>query len=200
MTMTVGGFAQLGFDFEDPIQVQKGKIVVFDLETQRSFDEVGGRSATHNLKMSVGVVYDFLTDSFRTYREKDVEAMVDDLFSAEVVIGYNHVSFDYRVLSAYTHRDFDMLSSMDMMCVVEKNLGFRVKLDNLVSCTIGGHKAGDGLQAIEWFRTGEWDKLEYYCKEDVRLTKELYVFGRKNKYVHYEDFNTGALGKVPVDW
>ncbi len=198
MTIAVGG--QLSLDFEDPIEVQKGKIVVFDLETQKSFDQVGGRDGTRELKMSVGVVYNFLTDSYRIYRERDVEQMIEDIFSAEMVIGYNHVGFDYKVLSAYTHRDFDTLRSLDMMCVVEKNLGFRVKLDNLVSCTIGSHKAGDGLQALEWFRQGEWDKLEYYCKEDVRLTKELYEFGRQYKYVHYEDFNTGALGKVPVDW
>ncbi|HEY3999472.1 MAG TPA: helicase [Candidatus Xenobia bacterium] len=199
MTITAG-FSQLSLDFEEPLEIQRGKVVVFDLETQKSFDQVGGRDATRELKMSVGVVYDFLNDRYRVYRERDIDDMVDDLFSAELVVGYNIVSFDYRVLSAYTHRDFSRLATMDMMVTVEKALGFRIKLDNLVSCTIGSHKAGDGLQALEWFRTGEWDKLEFYCKEDVRLTRELYDFGRKNRYVHYEDFNTGAMGRVPVDW
>ena len=194
------GFAQLSLDFEEPVQVQRGKVIVLDLETQKSFDEVGGRNATRELKVSLGVVYDFTTDSYRTYFEQDVDEMVADVFSSELVVGYNLVKFDYTVLSAYSHRDFQAVRTLDMFLDVEERIGFRVKLDNLVSCTIGNHKAGDGLQAIEWFKTGEWGKLEHYCKEDVRLTKELYEFGKKHGYVNYEDFNTGAMARVPVQW
>ncbi len=40
------------------------KVVVFDLETQRSFDEVGGRSQFHKLGVSVAVAYRYDTDEF----------------------------------------------------------------------------------------------------------------------------------------
>jgi DEAD/DEAH box helicase domain-containing protein len=61
-------------------------VVVFDLETQRSFQDVGGRTLMRQLGMSVGVVYSFRTDAFETYLEADASRLVDRLLASDLVV------------------------------------------------------------------------------------------------------------------
>ena len=41
-------------------------VLVFDLETQRSFQDVGGRDQLHRLGLSLGVVYNYGTGEYTT--------------------------------------------------------------------------------------------------------------------------------------
>ena len=41
-------------------------------------------------------------ETFRTYREADVDALLADLARADLVIGFNSIRFDYKVLQGYT--------------------------------------------------------------------------------------------------
>jgi DEAD/DEAH box helicase domain-containing protein len=77
-------------------------IVVFDLETQNSFDDVGGYRNTRALKMSVGVTWNSADQAFHRYGEQDVPALIEELKSASLVVGFNVLNFDYEVLMAYT--------------------------------------------------------------------------------------------------
>ena len=45
--------------------------LVLDLETQKTFDEVG-RQNLHKLKVSVAGIYDYLTDEYRIYEESEI--------------------------------------------------------------------------------------------------------------------------------
>ena len=172
--------------------------LVFDLETQNSFDDVGGRGNIEALKMSVGVTFEVETGRFRVYREPEAAALVDDLLAAKLVVGFNVRRFDFRVLVPYTTQDVSKIRCFDLLESLEQALGFRVKLDNVASTTLGTGKSGHGLQAIEWFRQGEWDKLIHYCKDDVKITAELYLFGKKNSHVFIDD--RGKKRKVEVTW
>jgi DEAD/DEAH box helicase domain-containing protein len=82
---------------------------------------------------------------------------------------------------------------------LEDRLGFRPKLDSVVMPTLGTGKSADGLQALEWWREGEIDKIIHYCREDVRVTKELYDFGKRNRCVLVSRFS-GKPRQVEVDW
>jgi DEAD/DEAH box helicase domain-containing protein len=55
------------------------------------------------------------------------------------------------------------------------------------------------MQALEWWRQGEIDKIVEYCREDVRVTRDLYNFGKRNRWVQVERFG-GSPRKVEVDW
>lgn len=158
--------------------------VVFDVETQKSFDEVGGRSHKHKLGISVAVTYNSRTDAYTSYREHELEALVAELRDTDLVVGFNHIGFDYPVLQAYTDFDLYTLPSLDIMLSLEHSLGYRIALDKVASATLGVGKSGHGLQAIEWFRDGEWDKLIKYCRQDVKVTKEIYEFGRDNGFLY----------------
>ena len=175
------------------------KVVVFDLETQRSFAEVGGRSQFHRLGVSVGVAYRYDRDEFLVFREDEVGDLITLLQAAELVVGFNIRGFDYEVLRAYTEEDLQQLPTFDIMYDLEERLGFRPKLDSVASATLGAGKSADGLQALEWWRSGEIDKIIDYCREDVRVTRDLYDFGKRNRWVQVERFG-GKPRKVVVDW
>ena len=188
------------FDQNPQREVPKDqKVVVFDLETQRSFAEVGGRSQFHRLGVSVGVAYRYDQDEFLVVTEDTVDELVSLLVEADLVVGYNILGFDYEVLRAYTDKDLKQLPTFDLMYDLEERLGFRPKLDSVASATLGGGKSADGLQALEWWRTGEIDKIIEYCREDVRVTRDLYDFGKRNRWVRVARFG-GKPRKVEVDW
>jgi len=175
------------------------KVVVFDLETQRSFDEVGGRSQFHRLGVSVAVAYRFDIDQFIVYTEDTISDLVSLLMSADLVVGYNILGFDYEVLRGYTDENLQALPTFDMMYDLEDRLGFRPKLESVAAPTLGSGKSADGLQALEWWRQGEVDKIVEYCREDVRVTRDLYSFGKRNRCVMVSRFG-GKPRHVEVDW
>jgi DEAD/DEAH box helicase domain-containing protein len=188
------------FDDNPQREVDAGRrVVVFDLETRRSFDEVGGRSQLHRLGVSIGVAYRYDTDEFVVYTEETIGELVELLCRADLVVGYNIRGFDYEVLRGYTDRDLKALPTFDLMADLEDRLGFRPKLESVATPTLGAGKTADGLQALEWWRQGEIDKIVEYCREDVRVTRDLYDFGKRNRCVLVARFG-GKPRQVEVDW
>lgn len=173
-------------------------IVVFDLETQRSADEVGGWKNIAKMKMSLGVAYSDET-GFVTYLEDSVQGLIALLKRADLVVGFNQMRFDYEVLRAYSSENLRALPNLDMLVEVHNHLGFRLSLDHLGEVTLGRKKTGHGLDAIKWFREGRMDLLEAYCKEDVAITRDLYRFGLQNGVLLYRA-RTGKVSEIPVNW
>ena len=188
------------FDSNPRREVREGeKVVVFDLETQRSFAEVGGRSQFHRLGVSVGVAYRYDRDEFLVVTEDRISELIGLLLQATLVVGYNIRGFDSEVLRAYTDEDLHNLPTLDLMFDLEQRLGFRPKLDSVVSATLGETKIADGMQALEWWQLGEVDRIIEYCQEDVRVTRDLYDFGKRHRWVQVARFG-GSPRRVEVDW
>ena len=176
------------------------EMLFFDLETQHSFQEVGGRNRLEKLLVSVAVTYSTASGKFKSYTESQVLELIEDLFSADTVVGFNLINFDYRVLTPYTHKDFSLLKTIDMLLHVKERLGFRLSLDSLAEATLGAGKSADGLQAIRWFREGNMESLIAYCKDDVTITRDLYEYGTRNGYVYYWDRYSGRRKQISVRW
>jgi DEAD/DEAH box helicase domain-containing protein len=175
-------------------------IVYFDLETQKSFDEVGGRGNIRDLKMSLGVTYSTARGDYRVYPEKRVEELIEELRRADLVVGFNHVGFDYTVLQGYN--DFfaaDMVHSLDMMLELEKALGHRVSLDAGASATLGLEKTSEGLQAVRWWREGKMLEIAEYCCFDVKITKLVHEHGLAHGRLFFNN-RQGRRITVPVEW
>jgi DEAD/DEAH box helicase domain-containing protein len=181
-------------------QLANRNIVFFDLETQRSFDDVGGRRNFHKLGLSVAVTFNTDRNTYESYLESEVNSLIDDLRSADLVVGFNIIRFDYIVLQPYTTFPLNTLSSFDILNDIHSRLGHRVSLDSLAQNTLYAKKSADGLQAIQWYREGQFEKLTEYCRNDVEITKQLYEYGKKNKYVVYYDRYAGAKRRVNVNW
>jgi DEAD/DEAH box helicase domain-containing protein len=175
------------------------KILAFDVETQFTADEVGGWSNIRDMRLAVAVTYDAAQDAYYDYTEPDVERLIADLRDADLVVGYNLHRFDYEVLRRYTDDPLIDLPTMDMLQDLHGRLGWRPKLDNVATATLGESKSADGLQAVRWFRQGLLDKVLDYCRRDVEVTWQVYDFGRQNGYVQYRDRRWRVL-RVPVNW
>ncbi|MBN1178280.1 MAG: ribonuclease H-like domain-containing protein [Anaerolineae bacterium] len=173
-------------------------LLVFDLETQLTSDEVGGWNHIRDMRLSVGVTYDPAADRYETYYEADALRLVADLRAAERVVGYNLLRFDYEVLRAYTNDPLRDLPTVDMLADLYGRLGWRPKLDDVAAATLGEHKSADGLAAVRWFRAGEIGKVSDYCRRDVEVTWRVYDFGRQNRYVSV--FDRRAPRRVAVVW
>src|SRR3954453_14409919 len=124
-------------------------IVYFDLETQKSADEVGGWDKISLMRMSVGVTYSTERGSYKIYGEKQVDDLIHELQRADLVVGFNHLRFDYEVLHAYTTLDLRQLPTFDMLVDLQRRLDHRLSLDSIATATFGVEKTAEGLQAIE---------------------------------------------------
>lgn len=174
-------------------------IVYFDLETQRTFDEVGGRHNIRKLGLSAAVTYSTDAGAFRHYTEATVADLVAELRAAGLVVGFNVLRFDYEVLRSYTTEDLGSIPTVDMLDHIYRALGFRVALDNLAGASLGIAKSADGLQAVRWYREGRMPEILAYCQQDVEVTRQLYEYGRQHKHVKYRDRNW-RVRMVPVSW
>ncbi|AKU92207.1 ATP-dependent RNA helicase, DEAD/DEAH box family [Vulgatibacter incomptus] len=177
--------------------------MVLDLETRRAFAEVeGGRPDL--LGLSLAVVWSYEREAFTPYFEGDAGALIDRLLGARLVVGFNHVGFDLEVLRPYAeHREIDGVRCFDLLVDLRSRLGHRVSLESCCSATLGSRKAGDGLQAIEWFRQGRLAELEHYCREDVRLTRDLFDHGRSHGQIQVRKRSPSGewhTATVPVSW
>ena len=176
------------------------KTVLFDVETKRAAAEVGGWHLLHKLGVALAVSCSLEDGSFRVYREEDVGELVEELRSADLVIGFNIIRFDYPVLSGYTGEDYRrILPTLDLFESVKETVGSNVGLAKLGEATLGVGKSADGLQSLEWYREGRFDLIEEYCRQDVVVLRDLYLFGRREGHVVVPD-KEDRLVRVPVDW
>ncbi len=173
--------------------------IFFDLETQKSIQEVGGRENIKLLRVSVAVTFSTAANDFKSYTEKDVPALIADLKAADRVVGFNLRQFDYTVLKYYSTERLNDLTTLDLMEDLYNKLGFRIGLDGLATATLGAMKTADGLAAIRWFREGKIDQLIAYCRDDVEITKRLFEAGRDRGFVQYLD-RDGRTKRVNVAW
>lgn len=174
-------------------------IVYFDLETQKSADEVGGWDKIRDMKMSVGVTYSTARGEYRIYDEKQVNDLLTELQRADLVVGFNNLGFDYEVLHAYTVLDLRQLPTLDMLVEIRKALPHRLSLDSIAHATMGVEKTAEGLQAIRWFKEGKMAEIAEYCCYDVKITKLVHEYGVANKQLFYTN-KFGSKLSVAVGW
>ena len=174
-------------------------VVYFDLETQKSADEVGGWNNISKMRMSVGVTFSAASGEYRIYHEKTVNDLIHQLQRADLVVGFNNLRFDYEVLHGYTTMDLRQLPTLDMLVDLQNKLQHRLSLDSIATATFGVEKTAEGMQAIEWFRQGKLMDIAEYCCYDVKLTKLVHEFGVSHRQLHYHN-RFGKKLTVPVSW
>lgn len=174
--------------------------VYFDLETQRSANDVGGWDRKADMKMSIGVTFSTAKNRYMIYDEANVQNLIDELCAADLVIGYNHISFDYEVLMGYTILDLkEQTNNLDLMIDLERELQHRPKLDAVASETLGESKTAVGTDAIKWWQEGRILDIAEYCCFDVKVTRMVHEYGARNSLVKYKNRYNQSL-EVPVNW
>ncbi len=172
--------------------------LVVDLETQNLVQDVGGWGNIDKLKISVACAYDSKTDQFLTFRENEISKL-NDLCEERLVVGYNIRGFDLIILKAYG-LNLEKLDVFDIMYDVQTLTRQKfLKLEVLAQGTLNAGKSADGLMAVEWWKTGEIDKIIQYCQQDVQVTRDIFEFGRKNGIVKLRRAD-GSDSEVKVNW
>ncbi|PIS42339.1 MAG: hypothetical protein COT24_03910 [Candidatus Kerfeldbacteria bacterium CG08_land_8_20_14_0_20_40_16] len=170
--------------------------IILDLETQNPFQF--GNKNTKDLKISLVGIYHYGQNQFLAFPEEKLGELWPLLEHADRIIGYNIKGFDFPVLNNYYSGNMAQFPALDIMDIIYQKLGFRVSLDDVARSTLNIGKTGDGLKAIKLFREGKMDELCDYCLQDVRLTRDLYEYGKKHGKLLYE--NKLGKGEIAVDF
>jgi uncharacterized protein YprB with RNaseH-like and TPR domain len=172
--------------------------VIFDLETQKFFDEIEG-SDPADLGVSILSMYvRTLDENFKEVKGEMISFFEEDLGKAweifkkaDRIVGFNSKHFDVPALKNYLPLELTKITHLDILEVVRAVNGKRVSLGAIANGTLGDHKADDPRNAITyWVKHDEESlkKLKFYCEEDVRLTTEVLDYGLKNKTLTFKDY------------
>ncbi len=167
--------------------------IVFDIET---FGDIRNQA---NLKVTVVSIYEYEHDRYTSFDEHELGQLWPILERAERLIGYNSESFDLPILDRYYTGELTNIPHLDLLKVIKEMSGSRYKLDDIAKATLQISKSADGLQAVKWYEEGKIDEIKKYCEQDVKVTKEVYEYGKKNKMLYYSSL-TGDLKPIAVDF
>lgn|GEM_PF-185028 len=189
--------------------------VIFDVETQKLFEEIAERDPGKLLVSVVSVYRRELDENNREIsgamksfwideakREPRIGGMWPWFEEADRIIGFNSLGFDVPALQPLYKGDFGKLNHFDIMDEVKKVLGHRLSLDAIAKETLSKTKSGVGTQAVEWWKAGDeksLNLLQKYCEMDVEVTKDVYDFGLENKKLKYMD-RWNELREMEVDF
>ena len=172
--------------------------LVLDIETQRLVQEVGGWDHIDKLGISVACAYDSKTDQFTAYREHEMPALID-LCYQRLIVGYNVRGFDLPVMVPYGLK-LKGLDVFDIMYDVEALTRRRfLKLETLAQGTLNVGKSADGLMAVEWWKSGQIDKIIEYCMQDVKVTRDVFQHGREHGHIKLRNADETNV-QVNVQW
>lgn len=175
----------------------KDKLVI-DVETKNVFDDVGGRDFVEKLDASLICVYSYDQNKYFHFKEGEFEKLAPLLQTARLVIGFSINRFDLPVLKKYFDFNLMALPRFDLLEEIEMGYGRRISLNILAQTNLNVGKTGHGLDAVEFYKQGDWQTLIDYCLQDVRLTKELYDLAQKRGHLLIPDRDTNQLHKVPI--
>lgn len=176
--------------------------IFLDVETKKTFEEVGGYFPE---KLEVSFVGICIREGFsgkgemKGFFENDIPQLFPILEKADVVIGFNIDNFDMQTLVPYYQADISIIQTLDVMNRIKDSSGHRIGLDAVASETLGVGKSGNGLDAIKYYKTGNFQALQDYCLQDVAVTRDVFDYGlSKGKVLFRNKWN--RLIECPVDF
>lgn len=183
-------------------------VIVFDLETRKGPDEVGGWNALKQGKGGVSalVAYDSQTDDHYLYDDFTLEDFARLIEQPGVVlVGYNSKEFDLQIVQNLLNRRVAVKYHIDIFDLIKDALeregrsrerGWKLGESSLRTMGIG--KSGSGAHAPELARQGRFAELITYCRADVDLTRQLLDYVRRHGGLRDHD---GALLEIDIpDW
>jgi len=170
--------------------------IFFDIETSNIFQEVGSRDPSA-LDLSVMAIYDSETGQYYSYFKDELHKLWPIIESADVLIGYYSDKFDIPLLNKYYSGDLTKIRSLDLLAEIKKSIGRSVGLDKVAQGTLGTGKSGHGLQATNWWKQGDYEKVKDYCIQDVKVTKEIYDFALEHGKLKFKE--DGKITEFDID-
>jgi DEAD/DEAH box helicase domain-containing protein len=183
----------------DPDRLETRQILIFDLETQRSADDVGGWGASRRwgwrLRWSTTSAS---APSERTSKPTSIGSCSISLSPTGSWVSTSTASIS-PCSPATPTAILGRIRTLDLLGEIHKIVGFRVSLNHLSEINLGESKAGDGLQSLRWWKEGRIDLIEHYCRKDVEVTRRLWELGRSRGYLLHRD-KEGRTLRIPAVW
>lgn len=188
------------------------KIAVFDAEIKKRIEECSRGWQSHDeMGVSVLVIFDYASMRYRVFDDRNAAEAVAILSTYDLVVGFNTVGFDWKLLKATwpgmfkdlkinnipdgavvqadgrISRDFDILYEIWLSLGLDPhNFNPKThggyKLDDVAWETIRMRKTANGALAPIMFQEGRYADLVDYCIEDVRIEKTLFEFVAKHGF------------------
>lgn len=160
--------------------------IYLDTETTKLAEEVpGGWENIRAFGLSVAVTWD-AANQFREWYETDAGKLIQELKQFDRIVTFNGDRFDLELLADYGDARGLRGKSFDLLQDLKRRLGFRVSLQSLAQATLGKRKAGTGVEAVKWWRSGDPElrrRVVEYCRMDVEILRELVEHGRREGFV-----------------
>lgn len=172
------------------------RAITFDIETANAFPTLA-RGDFSRMEISVVGVHDSETKQLTSYTKEEFNQLWPIIERADMLIGFNSDSFDIPLLNRYYPGDLTRIKSLDLLTEVSNVLGRRVRLQSLAEATLGVGKSGHGLQAVEWWQQGEYEKVREYCMDDVKITRQIYDYALKHGKLKYKE--PGGAREFKID-
>lgn len=186
------------------IEVQK---IPYDGKSEKKPDleYASGWTDYGNLGISIIGAYSSILESYLVFGRGETKETLpleqfEEVASGHVsIVGFNSLRFDDLVLHANNIKvetTYDVLLECWAASGLDPNYYFPendeenrkkyagYKLDTLAIANFGRGKIGSGTSAPALYQKGEFEKLNAYCLEDVRLTHELFKLGLRGELWH----------------
>lgn len=166
--------------------------VFWDVETKMFFDEAGSYDPA-DLGVSLVSVYvrGENGERMQSFWEKDFDEMWKLFRDADRIIGFNTLGFDIPAMKLYAPADFATLVHFDILDKIKlANFGRGASLNAIAKDTLGTAKIDSGANAVMYWKKGDAESLgllKKYCEADVAITRDIYDFAMKNKYLKFTD-------------
>ena len=162
------------------------KQITFDIETANTLPSLARQDVTR-LELAVVGIHDSETGEFSSYTKEELPKLWPVIEKADTLIGWNSDSFDIPLLNHYYPGDLTKIRSIDLMVEVQKVLGRRLRLQSVAEATLNASKSGNGLESVEWWQQGLYQKVRDYCIQDVRITRQIFDYAVEHNSLKYKD-------------
>ena len=192
--------------------IKPENVIYLDIETQYLItDFPGGWKNSENYKnikiAELGILHN---DKYKTFEENNINESINKLFDSEIdlIVGHNIFQFDYNILKYYFSEDI-MLSlqknSFDTMLEFDKFTGKAgwVTLNDIATRNFGMSKTEDSIKIPQMWREGKHTEVEQYLLNDLKMTEQFYLHGKKGhtfKYEHKEYGKSYGEREVYIKW
>jgi hypothetical protein len=177
------------------------KTVYLDVETKHLLDEFpGGRKDRSNIKLlKVAVAGTLCEGEYITWEEDMLMPMIKYLKTADLIVGHNVFSFDYKVLGGYfqypevilgTRQGGIVSKTFDTQTEFTRIINDRdvswVSLDDIATRNFGMHKPHDAILIPQMWKDGYHGQVKEYLLNDLRMTEKFYLSGCQGTKIKYD--------------
>lgn len=176
-----------------------GATYIVDLQTRKTYEDVGGKKATSQMGVSFAALLNHDTDEISVYTEQDINTLLDRIFSSRLIVGLNLKKFIYLVLSGYHNANFEKIRSLDILEYLRKKIIRKPSSDELFWGTLGINLTIDHNKIARLFKEARLEEVKQITIQNVTALNSVYLFGKQKGHVFIND-PTGQRWKISVAW